>query len=143
MATIDQYYKSPIEFTKLGIEDIFWGEGIQIVNRFGKDYEIHEVHLAPLIYENGKTLKEVITAGALPEEDKPQTAGHTTAKGRMLGSMGVLDDAAWSLALTTPSSIKADYTFPDDAEVNHLLVGPFSTTGFTMTVPTGITVTII
>ena len=81
--------------------------------------------------------------GGIPKESDPTYAGLGSAKGKMLGSMGVANDAAWKLALTTPNQIKTDYTFPADVEVNHLLVGPFSTNTHTMTVPDGITVTII
>ena len=47
------------------------------------------------------------------------------------------------ITLTTPSKLFSDYSIPDDPNYNHLLIGPFDTNGYNLTIPTGNTLIIL
>ena len=49
-----------IEFTKLGLEDIFWGTGSQQVTRFGVEYTITEINAGNMPFDASSTLQEVL-----------------------------------------------------------------------------------
>ena len=49
-----------IKFTKLGYEDIFWGNSEQVVERFGEEYVITEINGSNIPFGDGRTLGQVL-----------------------------------------------------------------------------------
>jgi len=60
MATIDYENAFSIKFTKLGLEDLFWGESSQTVERFGETLTVTDINAGNMPFDESATLQEVL-----------------------------------------------------------------------------------